>query len=136
MVIPGGPVHATSDPIRVLVCAAHAHLQWGLRKLVDGEWPRLQLVAMVSSLNDAESFLQSHPTEVALLDFPDTSKAVFSDVERLCREFCTSFVMLDGDEDVRNRLARAGVKAVLPLDAPADEILTAVYLAVAAPHEH
>lgn len=135
-VIPIGSARAASEPIRVLVCVAHAHLLWGLRKLVEGEWPRMLLVATVSTLADAESFLRSHPTEVALLDLPEPSEEMFSSVERLCRSFTASFVMLDGDEPVHNRLVRAGVKAVLPLDAPADHILGAVYHAVGMSYEH
>lgn len=125
-----------AEPIRVLVCAAHAHVQWGLKKVVEGEWPRMQLVAMLSSLADVESFLQAHATEVAVLDFPKPSEEVFSTVERLCRSFSTSFVMLDGDEQVRNRLTSAGVNAVLPLDAPAAEILNAMYLSAGTSSDH
>jgi two-component system, NarL family, nitrate/nitrite response regulator NarL len=131
-VLPVRTLRTTSEPIRVLVCVAHPHLLWGLRKLVEGEWPRMLLVATASNLADAEGYLRSHPTEVALLDLPEVSATALSGVERLCRSFTTALVLLDGHQAVLNRLIGAGVKAVLPLDTPADEILGAVYQAVGA----
>lgn len=136
MPIPTGPARATSEPVRVLVCAEHAHLRWGLKKLLEAEWPRMLVVGAVSTLSDAESFLRSHAVEVVLLDFPEPDEAMFGEVKRLCRSFPTPFVMLDGDTEVLGCLAGAGMKAVLPLDAPAERILKAIYQAVGEAYEH
>lgn len=123
-----------SGPLRVLVCAAHGHLLWGLSKLVAGEWPRMLMVGAFSTLAAAEAYLRAHAAEVALLGFPAATEDQVVELRRLCASYATAFVVLDGNPAIRTRLADARVKAVLPLDAPGAQIVATLF-EVAGPAE-
>lgn len=114
---------AASGPLRVLVCAAHAHLLWGLSKLVAGEWPRMLMVGAFSTMAAAEAYLRAHAAEVALMGFPAATEDELAELRRLCASYPTAFVVLDGNPARHTRLAEARVEAVLPLDASGAQIV-------------
>jgi DNA-binding NarL/FixJ family response regulator len=113
-------------PIRVLLCAAHEHVLWGLDKLVAGEWPRALVIGAVASLADAERVLRSHTADVVVLDCIGATEATLIEVDRLRRSYAASIVALGADASALDGLRRSGVSTVVPLDAPAARILDAI----------
>jgi two-component system nitrate/nitrite response regulator NarL len=56
------------EPIRVLIVDDHEYVLWGLRKLIEGEWPRMTLAGTAKSIKDASEVLSSRHVDVAVLD--------------------------------------------------------------------
>jgi DNA-binding NarL/FixJ family response regulator len=56
------------EPIRVLIVDDHDQVLWGLKKLIEGEWPRMTVMGAAKSIKAALQVLASGLVDVAVLD--------------------------------------------------------------------
>lgn len=111
-------------PIRVLLVEDHEHVLWGLRKLIEGERPRMEVSATAKSVPQAFAALGERAVDVVVLDVflaEDNSLAHL-------RELCASgaaIVVLTGsrDPEIQRRAIQGGVFAVVLKEQPAEVLL-------------
>ncbi len=115
---------AQGQPIRVLLVEDHEHVLWGLGKLIEGEWPRMRVSATARTAAQALAALGQEVPDVVVLDlFLDAENSL----DRLdeIKASGAAIVVLSGSRDValHQRALRAGARAVVRKDQPAEVLL-------------
>ena len=108
--------------IRVIVAATSAVRRAGFESIIRSQ-PEFQLVGSTGATARLSSYLRSGETDILLLDsdsLPDLPEAGV-----------TPIVLLTGIIDARTiaRLLKSGVRAILPRESDADDIISAIYAA-------
>jgi two-component system, NarL family, nitrate/nitrite response regulator NarL len=112
------------QPIRVLLVEDHEHVLWGLKKLVDGEWPRMTVVGTAKTVPQGLAALHKARTDVVVLDL------FFGEENSLDQlpQFAASgavIVVLTGSRDtwLHRRALQAGARTVVLKEEPAEVLL-------------
>lgn len=120
--------NAHAAPIRVMLVDDHRSVLWGLERLIDGEKPRMQVVATATSHEAAKAALAEAVPDVILLDL-DLGGAIDIDV---IADFTTRtsarVLVLTGlrDQALHDRAVLAGARGVVTKDRSAETIITAI----------
>lgn len=117
-----------AEPIRVLIVDDHPALVWGLERLIDGERPRMQVVACTSDPHQALEFAQKTRPTVVLLDLDLNG---FSGVELIPKllERTDALILIvtgSGSVDTHRRAVLAGARGIVQKSQPAALILKAI----------
>jgi DNA-binding NarL/FixJ family response regulator len=112
------------EPIGVLLVDDHSHVLWGLRKLVEGEWPRMKVTGTAKTVPQALAALHEGRTHVVVLDlFLGDENAV----DRLpdIRASGAAILVLTGsrDSETHRRAMESGVRAVVLKEESAEVLL-------------
>jgi DNA-binding NarL/FixJ family response regulator len=112
-------------PIRVLLVGDHDYVLWGLKKLIDGEWPRMMVTATANSGSEALAVIRDRVPDVIVFDVV-TGKDSGLDCLRGLREADGPQVLLLAglqDTELRRRSGAAGAWRVIIKDSPAEVLL-------------
>jgi two-component system, NarL family, nitrate/nitrite response regulator NarL len=114
--------------IRVMLVDDHRSLLWGLQRLIDGEKPRMTVVATASTPAEALQHAAAQAIDVILLDL-DLGAHSGLDAIPLLRAACKARVLvLTGMRDpaVHDRAVLAGACGILNKEEKAEMILRAI----------
>jgi two-component system, NarL family, nitrate/nitrite response regulator NarL len=126
----GGSSRTADAPIQVLVIDDHEHVLWGLRKLIEGESPRMTLAGAARSIEDARQALSSLAIDVVVLDVmlgDDDGLALLP----LVRQSQAAAVVLTSSRspEVHRRALDGGACTVVLKEEPASVLLNEIELA-------
>jgi DNA-binding NarL/FixJ family response regulator len=113
------------DPIRVLLVDDHEHVLWGLKKLIDGEWPRMMVIGTAKSISEASAAMQERKPDVVVMDICVGGEAAVDAIRALpSLSRCEVIVhTASRDDAMRRRAMLAGAKSVIDKEGPADTLL-------------
>ena len=115
----------TCEPTSVLLVVDHEDVAWGLRKLIDGEWPRMIVSGTARSLAEAFAATDRRKPGVIILDLfvgAENSLDHLADLTKMSG--AKVLVLADRNEnDLRRRAMALGAYAVVLKDASADILL-------------
>ena len=116
------------DPIRVMLVDDHRSVIWGLQRLIDGEMPRMRVVATVHSANEASAFLEREQVDVILLDLDLGSTSGIDAIPELLARSKARILILTGmrDQAMHDRAVLAGASGVIGKENSAETILKAI----------
>ncbi len=115
-------------PIRVMLVDDHRSVLWGLEKLIDGERPRMQVVAKATSCASAvETAAAVHP-DVIVLDLDLAGENSAEIIPHLIRDGNTHVLILTGMRDPKAREAAVlrGASGLVYKEEAADTVLKAI----------
>lgn len=116
------PTH--EEPIRVLLVDDHDHVLWGLRKLIDGEWPRMKVTGTAKTVPQVLAALHEARPDVVVLD---VLLGEHSSLDHLpcIRASGAAIVVLTGsrDPDLPRRAIQGGARTVVYKEQPAEVLL-------------
>jgi DNA-binding NarL/FixJ family response regulator len=112
------------EPIRVLLVDDHDHVLWGLRKLIEGESPRMKVTGMAKNVPQALAALQKERPDVVVLDLflgEDNSLDYLADL----RASGAAILVLTGSRDpaTHRRAMQGGARTVVLKEEPAEVLL-------------
>jgi DNA-binding NarL/FixJ family response regulator len=112
------------EPIRVLLVDDHDHVLWGLRKLIEGEQPRMTVTGTARTVPQALAVLQEERPDVVVLDLflgEDNSLDYLPELQASG----AAILVLTGarDPDVHRRAMQGGARTVVLKDEPAEVLL-------------
>ena len=112
------------QPIRVLLVEDHEHVLWGLKKLVDGEWPRMKVVGTAKSIPQALAALRKAGTDVVVLDLFLGDENSLDHLPQFAASGAV-IVALTGSRDtwLHRRAMQAGARTVVLKEEPAEVLL-------------
>jgi DNA-binding NarL/FixJ family response regulator len=112
------------QPIRVLLVEDHEHVLWGLKKLIEGEWPRMKVVAAAKTVAQALAALQEGPADVVVLDLFLGEESSLCQLPQLAAGGAV-IVVLTGSRDtwLHRRAVQAGARTVVLKEEPAEVLL-------------
>lgn len=119
---------ASAPPLRILVVDDHDIVVWGLRQLIDGQRPAMEVVGTARSGDEALAAAYSLRPDLILLDMQvgdSDGAALIPHLLELCR---ARILVLTGVRDQR-RLDDAvmnGARGLVMKDAPAEQLLRAI----------
>ena len=113
-----------TDPIRVLLVDDHEHVLWGLRKLIDGERPRMTVTGTAKTVPQALAALQEKRPDVVVLDLflgKENSLDYLSEI----RASGAAILVLTGarDPETHRRALQGGARTVVLKEEPAEVLL-------------
>lgn len=110
--------------IRVLIVARSLIMQAGLEAMLMGE-PAIQVVGRTADLTTLEQFLRSPRADVIVLEFALLTE---TDLEMLTsqEEVAIALLVTPTESYSAITLLKSGVRAILPLDITADEMILTV----------
>jgi two-component system, NarL family, nitrate/nitrite response regulator NarL len=128
--------HDYREPIRVLLVEDHEHVLWGLKKLIDGEWPRMVLGGAARTVSEALAALQGQRIDVVVLDIFLGSENALGRLPCAIASSGASLVVLTGERDpeLHRDAANCGALAVVLKDEPAETLLRQIERAHRARH--
>ena len=114
----------TDEPIRVLIVDDHDHVLWGLRKLIQGESPRMALAGAARSIEDGRQLLASKQIDVALLDVMLGDDDGLELLPDLHKSNVAVVVLTDSrNTEVHRRALDRGAYSIVLKDEPASVLL-------------
>lgn len=122
------------ESIRVLLIEDHQHVLWGLEKLIDGEWPRLQVSATASTLEQAAEALRRRDSDVVVLDVFLGAHNSLEQLAALAVASGAALLVHTGSRDpqLHRRALECGAFAVVLKEEPAEVLLKEIERADAA----
>lgn len=126
---------AQDQPIGVLIVEDHDHVLWGLRKLIDGEWPRMKVTGTARSVPQALAALREGKPDVVVLDLFLGEDNSLDYLPQL-RASAAAIVILTGcrDASMHRRAAQEGIGVVLK-EQPAEALLREIERAWTRPRD-
>ena len=114
-----------SQPIKVLLVDDHEHVLWGLRKLIDGEWPRMSVSGTAKSFADAQTMARDLGPDVVVLDIFLKDGNSIDRLPELVATCPAPIVILTGthDTEIHRQALSAGARVVVSKEEPAEVIL-------------
>jgi two-component system nitrate/nitrite response regulator NarL len=111
-------------PIRVLLVDDHDHVLWGLRKLIEGETPRMTVTGTAKSVAEALAALDDRRPDVVVLDLFLGEESSLDHLPAF-RGSGVAIVVLTGarDTQIHRRAMERGARTVVLKDEPADVLL-------------
>lgn len=118
----------TSPPIRIMLVDDHATLLWGLKKLIEGAAPEMELVATAGDPEQALLEAARTRPDIVLLDLDLEGRSSLEILPDLLHERAARVIILSGnrDEALLGQAMRLGARGVVGKDAEADVVLAAV----------
>ena len=130
-----GPTPAVSSavPLRVMLVDDHRSVLWGLQRLIDGERPAMEVVAAVTTVEEALAVLAQASVDVILLDLDLGAASGIDAIPRFTAASPARVLVLTGVRDpaIHDRAVLAGACGVVTKEDTADTILKAVGKAAA-----
>lgn len=119
---------ATDSPIRVLLVDDHRTVLWGLEKLIDSAKPRMQVVGVAASGQEALCAAELNQPDVILLDLDLGDASGLDLLPHLLRDNDTKVLILTGtrDPDVREVAVLRGARGMVHKAESAETILNAI----------
>lgn len=116
---------AQGEPIRVLLVDDHAHVLWGLSKLIDGEWPRMMVIGMSRDMAEAQVLIEDRAPDVIVLDIDVGGKNALDAMPSLLASTRSDVIVHTSTRDagMLRRAVLAGAKCVVDKEAPAETLL-------------
>lgn len=116
-----------AQPIRILLVDDSFAFLWGLRKLIEGEYPRLALVGAVATADEALVYCDLEP-HVTLLDIDLHGVSSLGFIPEIRARSHGEVLALTGLRDpcVHQQALRLGALQVLAKDLPGTELLRAI----------
>jgi DNA-binding NarL/FixJ family response regulator len=117
----------TFGPINVLLVDDHEHVLWGLKKLIEGEWPRMRVAGIARTMSEAVALANERTTDVVVLDIYLGSTNSLARMSELVSRDC-AIVVLTGsqDADVHRRAISSGACSVVIKDEAAETLLATI----------
>jgi two-component system, NarL family, nitrate/nitrite response regulator NarL len=116
------------EPIRIMIVDDHPVVLWGLTKLIEGQAPRLQLVAQVATAEQALTAARRERPALVLLDLRLGSIDGIAIIPELVALGCRVLVITCAEElATHEQAALAGAAGVILKGQPAEVILKAIY---------
>jgi two-component system nitrate/nitrite response regulator NarL len=114
--------------IRVMLVDDHRSILWGLQRLIDGEMPRMTVVATASRPEEALQELARHEVDVVLLDLDLGGSDGVGLIPALRSRSGARVLILTGlrDTSVHDRAVLAGACGVIMKEDKAETILKAI----------
>jgi two-component system nitrate/nitrite response regulator NarL len=114
--------------IRVMLVDDHRSVLWGLQRLIDGEMPRMHVVATAHSQGDAVAQLAKQEVDVILLDLDLGATNGIDAIPLLMAHSKARILILTGmrDRAMHDRAVLAGACGVIGKEDPAETILKAI----------
>jgi two-component system nitrate/nitrite response regulator NarL len=117
-----------AHPIGVLLVDDHQTMLWGLSKLIDGEQPRMKVVATAGCCEEAVAQTQSLAPDVIVLDLDLDGHCALDILPLLLSNEVSRVVVLTGEREQRtlDLAVLHGARGVLRKDASAEQVLDAI----------
>ena len=111
-------------PIRVLLVDDHDHVLWGLRKLIEGERPRMTVTGTAKTVAHALAVLEDTRPDVVVLDVFLAEENTLDHLPAF-RGSGVAIVVLTGarDTQIHRRAMERGARTVVLKDEPAEVLL-------------
>lgn len=115
------------SPIRVLLVDDHRGVLWGLRKLIDGEAPRMSVVAEATCWQEVLNGLR-HDPDVVLLDLDLGEESGLDMLPKLRERSRARVIILTGvrDTEMCDQAVVQGASGVVHKEEPVEVILKAI----------
>jgi two-component system nitrate/nitrite response regulator NarL len=113
------------EPARILLVDDHEHVLWGLRKLIDGEWPRMMVTATAKTVGEALAAIRERKPDMIVLDILLGSENSLDHLEEIREMSGAQILILTGthDDELHRRAIAGGARAVILKGEPADVLL-------------
>lgn len=112
------------EPIRVLLVEDHDHVLWGLRKLIEGEWPRMKVAGTARTVPQAVAALREGRPDVVVLDLFLGEDNSLDHLPELQASGAVILVLTGSrDPDMHRRAMQGGACAVVLKEQPAEVLL-------------
>ena len=117
-----------AHPIGVLLVDDHRTMLWGLSRLIDGEQPRMKVVATASSCEEAVAQTQILCPDVIVLDLDLDGHCALGILPMLLANGVSRVVVLTGEREQRtlDLAVLHGARGVMRKDASAEQVLEAI----------
>jgi two-component system nitrate/nitrite response regulator NarL len=113
-----------NQPIRVLLVDDHDYVLWGLRKLIDGEMPRMTVVGTAKTLAQASAALREKRPDVVLVDLFLGEEYTLEHLPALRTSGAAILILTSArDKESHRRAMRGGARSVVLKDEPAEVLL-------------
>lgn len=118
----------STAPIRVMLVDDHRSVLWGLEKLIDGEKPRMEVVAKATNCATAVKLAVETGPDVVVLDLDLAGENAADIIPELVNEAKTRVVVLTGMRDGRARETSIvrGASGLVQKEEPAETLLRAI----------
>lgn len=115
---------SADQPIRVLLVDDHEYVLWGLRKLIDGEWPRMKVAGTGKSVSQLTAALRATKPDVVVLDVYLGNEESLGLLPRI-QEVGAAALVLTGsrNQEIHRRALDSGACSVVLKEEPAEVLL-------------
>ena len=118
---------AKDEPIRVLIVDDHDHVLWGLRKLIEGEWPRMTVAGAAKTLQEVRTSLASRRFDVAVLDVMLGDEDGLELLPEMGKSHVAVVILTDSrSPEVHSRALETGARTVVLKDESASVLLNEI----------
>ncbi|MDQ0571619.1 two-component system nitrate/nitrite response regulator NarL [Variovorax paradoxus] len=118
----------TTQPIGVMLVDDHQTMLWGLSKLIDGEQPRMKVVATANCCEDALERTGHVVPDVIVLDLDLGGRCALDILPALLSNDVSRALVLTGErrQQTLDLAVLRGARGVLSKDASAEQVLDAI----------
>lgn len=118
----------TTHPIGVMLVDDHQTMLWGLSKLIDGEQPRMKLVATASCCEEALEQCDHLAPDVIVLDLDLAGRSAIDILPGLLSNEVSRVLVLTAEREQRklDLAVLRGARGVMCKDASAQQVLDAI----------
>jgi two-component system, NarL family, nitrate/nitrite response regulator NarL len=119
---------ATAQPISVMLVDDHRTMLWGLSKLIDGEQPRMKVVATANCCEQALAQSEAMVPDVIVLDLDLAGQSALDILPMLLANEVSRALILTAErqQHTLDLAVLSGARGVLCKDAPAEQVLDAI----------
>jgi len=118
----------TTHPIGVMLVDDHQTMLWGLSRLIDGEQPRMKVVATANCCEEALQQTEHFVPDVIVLDLDLDGRCALDILPRLLSNDVSRALILTGErrQQTLDLAVLRGARGVLNKDASAEQVLDAI----------
>jgi two-component system, NarL family, nitrate/nitrite response regulator NarL len=122
------PAGETRAGIRVMLVEDHQTMSWGLERLIEGERPRMEVVGIARTGEDAVAMATRLVPDVILLDLDLGGTCSIDYLPRMLANHKSRALVLTGERRsaVLDAALRGGARGIVGKDAPAETLLKAI----------
>src|SRR3712207_2976214 len=115
-------------PIRVMLVDDHQTLLWGLEKLIQGQQPRMEVVGIAESCEEALARIGTLAPDVVLLDLDLHGKSSLDILPELLSKSASKVLVLTAgrEQAMLDMAVMRGARGVLHKGASADQVIKAI----------